>query len=92
MDYGPCYTDMGQAAVDAASATRSQLSSIGMAAKVGVTPMIGTNDVTCENFKTGDATVLVNYAQANSYIKTLAYWAQGADPNHSYINIFKTFH
>jgi len=92
MDYGPCYSDMGQAAVDAASATRSQLANIGLSAKVGVTPMIGTNDVTCEKFSTSDASVLVNYAQANSYIRLLAYWAQGADPNHSYINIFKTFH
>jgi hypothetical protein len=38
MDYGPCYSDMGQAAVDAANATRTQLSNIGMNAKVGVTP------------------------------------------------------
>jgi chitinase len=92
MDYGPCYTDMGQAAVDAASATRNQLSANGISAKVGVTPMIGVNDTTCEVFSTSDAQVLVNYAQANSYISLLAYWAMGADGAHSYINIFKTFH
>jgi hypothetical protein len=92
MDYGPCYSDMGQAAVDAASATRSQLSALGMSStKVGVTPMIGTNDVTCEKFSTNDANVLVNYAKANSYINLLAYWEQGADGSNSYINIFKTF-
>jgi len=61
-------------------------------AKVGVTPMIGVNDVTCENFRTSDASVLVNFAQANSFINLLAYWEQNADPNRSYINIFKTFH
>ncbi len=92
MDYGPCYTDMGQAAVDAANATRNQLSANGIAAKVGVTPMIGVNDTSCEVFSTSDAQVLVNYAQANSYISLLAYWAMGADGAHSYINIFKTFH
>ena len=92
MDYGPCYSDMGQAAIDAAAATRSQLAGIGLSAKVGVTPMIGVNDVTCENFTTSNAQQLVNYANANSYIRLLAYWAQGADPNHSYINIFKAFH
>jgi hypothetical protein len=91
MDYGPCYTDMGQAAIDAAAATRNQLASIGMNAKVGVTPMIGVNDTTCENFTTTNAQQLVTYANANSYIRLLAYWAQGADPSHSYINIFKTF-
>jgi chitinase len=92
MDYGPCYSDMGQAAIDAASATRNQLSSLGVSAQVGVTPMIGVNDVTCENFSTSDAQVLVNYAQANTYIGLLAYWEQSADANHAYINIFKTLH
>jgi chitinase len=91
MDYGPCYTDMGQAAIDAANATRNQLSTLGLNAKVGVTPMIGTNDVTCEKFTTTDASILVNYAKANSFINLLAYWVQDADGSHSYINIFKTF-
>jgi chitinase len=92
MDYGPCYTDMGQAAIDAAIATRSQLSSNGISAQVGVTPMIGVNDVTCENFTTANAQQLVTYANANSYIGLLAYWAVGADPGNAYLNIFKTFH
>jgi chitinase len=91
MDYGPCYGDMGQAAVDAAAATRSQLSSNGLSSSVGVTPMIGVNDTTCENFTTSDANVLVNYAKANSYISLLAYWEQTVDSSDSYINIFKTF-
>ena len=92
MDYGPCYTDMGQAAIDAANATRNQLSANGISAAVGVTPMIGVNDTTCENFTTTNMQQLVNYAQSNSYITLLAYWAQGADGAHSYINIAKTFH
>jgi chitinase len=92
MDYGPCYTDMGQAAIDAAVATRSQLSSNGISALVGVTPMIGVNDTTCENFTTANAQQLVTYANANSYIGLLAYWAVGADPSNAYLNIFKTFH
>ena len=92
MDYGPCYTDMGQAAIDAANVTKNQIAANGINAKVGVTPMIGVNDVTCENFTTANMQQLVNYAQANSYISLLAYWAQGADPNRTYINIAKTFH
>ncbi len=75
MDYGPCYTDMGQAAIDAAVATHNQLTSNAISAKVGVTPMIGVNDVSCENFTTANASQLVTYAQANSYISLLAYWA-----------------
>lgn len=92
MDYGPCYTDMGQAAIDAAVATKNQLSANGISASVGVTPMIGVNDVTCENFTTSNASQLTTYAQSNSYISLLAYWAVGADPGNSYLNIFKTFH
>ncbi len=93
MDYGPCYSDMGQAAVDAANATNNQLTSNGISAAVGVTPMIGVNDTTCEVFSTSDANILVNYAQSHSYISLLAFWAVGADTNnHDYLNIFKTFH
>ncbi len=92
MDYGPCYSDMGQAAIDAANATQNQLVNNGISAKVGVTPMIGVNDVTCEVFRSSDASLLVNYAQSHSFISLLAYWSQDADPNHTYINIFKTFH
>jgi len=54
--------------------------------------MIGTNDVTCEVFRSTDASLLVNYAQNHSFISLLAYWSQDADSNHTYINIFKTFH
>jgi chitinase len=92
MDYGPCYSDMGQAAIDAASATRSQLASIGLAADVGVTPMIGTNDVTCEKFTTANAQQLESFAEANSYVRTLGFWAIGADPNHAYLGVFHPFH
>ncbi|MGZ3416793.1 MAG: RICIN domain-containing protein [Polyangiales bacterium] len=92
MDYGPCYSDMGQAGVDAAKATNGQLSTLGLSAKVGVTPMIGTNDVSCEKFSTSDSHVLVDWAQTNSFIQLLAYWVQDSDPSHSYIDVFKTFH
>jgi chitinase len=92
MDYGPCYSDMGQAAIDAANATRSQLSSNGISAKVGITPMTGINDITCENFSTANASQLVSFAQANSFVRTLGYWSLDRDGSRAYLNIFKTFH
>jgi hypothetical protein len=93
MDYGPCYTDMGQAAIDSANGARSNLSSIGMAASVGVTPMIGTNDTTCEVFSVANGQQLVAYAQANPFIRTLAYWETGADTStDSYLKTFHPFH
>src|SRR5262249_44152335 len=87
MDYGPCYTDMGQAAIDAANGAHSQTG-----LSIGVTPMIGVNDTTCENFTTNDANILVNWAQGQGFVNLLAYWVQASDPSHSYINIFKSFH
>jgi chitinase len=92
MDYGPCFSDMGQAAIDAANATRSQLSSIGLGASVGVTPMAGVNDVTCENFTTANAQQLASFAQSNGFVRTLGYWALGSDPSHAYLKIFHSLH
>ncbi len=92
MDYGACNVDMGQAAINAAAGTRSQLASIGMSAQVGVTPMIGVNDTACENFTLGNAQELVSYAQAHDYVALLAYWAIGADSGYHYLDLFKSFH
>jgi chitinase len=92
MDYGPCYSDMGQAAIDAATATQGQLSSNGLGAAVGITPMIGTNDVACENFTTSNAKQLVTWAQGASNVRTLGFWAIGADPGHIYLGDFHAFH
>jgi hypothetical protein len=92
MDYGPCYSDMGQAAIDAAAATQKQLANNGLSSSVGVTPMIGVNDVACEVFSTQNAQELVVAAQAAPAIRLLAYWATGADSNNAYLNIFHSFH
>ncbi|MDB4982420.1 MAG: hypothetical protein JWM82_3172 [Myxococcales bacterium] len=92
MDYGSCNLDMGKAATDAATATRAQLQKLGVAAAVGVTPMIGVNDTQCENFSTANATTLVDFANASDFVGLLAFWAVGADDSkHGYLNIFKAF-
>jgi chitinase len=91
MDYGPCYTDMGQAAVDAANATRAQLTTLGLGASVGVTPMIGKNDVACETFSVADAHTLVAFASASAFVRSLGYWELGNDANHDYLTVFHGF-
>jgi hypothetical protein len=91
MDYGTCNIDMGQAAISAASSTKTQLATLGLTSKVGITPMLGVNDVACENFTLANAQAVLTYANANSYIGFLGFWAMGLDPNHSYLNIFKQF-
>jgi hypothetical protein len=91
MDYGSCNIDMGKAATDAATATRAQLKTLGLTSAVGVTPMVGVNDTKCETFTTGNATTLVDFANASDFVDLLAFWAVGADGNHAYLNIFKSF-
>ncbi len=82
MDYGsPVPTGaMGPNAVAAASGALCQLKSLGLPARVGITPMIGVNDTPGETFTLDDAQVVVNYALANSnVVGLLAFWSVGRD-------------
>ena len=85
MDYGPAYSDdMGQYAIQAATATQAQLKGVlGLSdaaawKAVAVTPMIGVNDVTSEIFTVSDATQLVDFAAAQG-IGRLAMWSATRD-------------
>jgi hypothetical protein len=82
MDYGlPLPTGaMGPNAVAAASAAVCQLKSLGLNARIGITPMIGVNDSAGETFTLDDAQVVLHYAQANSnVVALLAFWSVGRD-------------
>lgn len=85
MDYGPAYSgDMGEYAVQAATATQAQLKGVlGLSDSaawkaVAVTPMIGVNDVTTEIFKVDDATQLVNFAKSKG-LGWLSMWSSTRD-------------
>ncbi|MCX4695317.1 cellulose binding domain-containing protein [Streptomyces sp. NBC_01408] len=85
MDYGPAYSgDMGQYAIQAATATQAQLKGVlGLSdaaawKAVAVTPMIGVNDVVSEIFTVEDATQLVDFAAAKG-IGRLAMWSSTRD-------------
>ena len=84
MDYGPSM-DMGQAAVNAATALHGQLGQIWTSktsdqlwAMEGNTPMIGVNDSQNEIFTTGNASTLESFAASHG-IQLLAFWALGRD-------------
>jgi hypothetical protein len=82
MDYGPPVLTgaMGANAVAAASGAAQQLKSLGMTARIGITPMIGINDTPGETFTLDDAQVVVNYALANgNTVALLAFWSIGRD-------------
>ncbi|WP_405629285.1 cellulose binding domain-containing protein [Streptomyces sp. NBC_00016] len=85
MDYGPAYSgDMGTYAEQAATATQAQVKSVlGLSDSaawkaVGVTPMIGVNDVTSEIFKVDDATQLVAFAKVKG-LGPLSMWSATRD-------------
>jgi hypothetical protein len=74
MNYGDGTTDMGTAAIAAAKATGAQLGSVPAYAfltsaqrlsLVGVTPMVGLNDIPREVFTLADATKVGAFARAN---------------------------
>jgi hypothetical protein len=90
MNYGngaapPSLKTMGQYAIDAANASFSQLSelhrSFGLGFgwnQLGVTPMIGVNDITSEVFTTTDAQLLEDFAREKS-LGMLSMWSIARD-------------
>ncbi|MET7611557.1 glycoside hydrolase family 18 protein [Streptomyces seoulensis] len=85
MDYGPAYSgDMGDYAIQAATATQAQIKGVLALSEddawktVGVTPMIGVNDVSTEVFKVDDASQLVDFAKSKG-IGSLSMWSGTRD-------------
>jgi hypothetical protein len=74
MDYGGANNAMGQAAISAAQGTRSQTGS-----NIGITPMIGQNDSAGEIFSLSNASEVLNFANANSYVNMIAMWSANRD-------------
>ena len=79
MDYAISGEEMGNAATEAAAATEAQIQAAGLSSTLGITPMIGQNDSSGEIFTLADATTLLNFANANSYVTRLAMWSVGRD-------------
>jgi hypothetical protein len=75
---------MGTYAVDAVKSTARQLKNIHFPlganpyASIGVTPMIGVNDVATEIFEPSDAQTLLAWAQPNG-VGRIAFWAAQRD-------------
>ncbi|MFJ4198224.1 cellulose binding domain-containing protein [Streptomyces sviceus] len=85
MDYGASYSgDMGTYAEQAATATQAQVKGVlGLSDSaawkaIGVTPMIGVNDVASEIFKVDDASQLVAFAKAKG-LGGLSMWSATRD-------------
>ncbi len=81
MDYGGSADPktMGKNAIDAAQSALKQLDGIGMSAELGITPMIGVNDVQPEVFTLTDARTVFDFAQDDPRITRLSFWSLGRD-------------
>ena len=69
----------GQHAIDAANAALKQLQSLGIDAPLGLTPMIGMNDVSPQVFTLEDAGKMLRYAKSNGRIRRIAMWSVARD-------------
>ncbi|HET9894573.1 MAG TPA: carbohydrate binding domain-containing protein [Streptosporangiaceae bacterium] len=85
MDYGASFdtagSDMGSYAIEAAQDTLSFAKTVWPSdtfANIGVTPMIGINDDSAEDFTEADARSLVSFAQAN-HLGRLSFWSVDRD-------------
>jgi len=73
MDYGGSYNqDMGNYAIQAANSVANQIKQIvpsmpdsKIMKLIGITPMIGLNDITTENFTLEDAQQVASYVRKN---------------------------
>ena len=73
---------MGAYTIQAASATYQQAQAAGLTTShIGITPMIGKNDVEDEVFTLSDATEVVQWAQQTSWMRVLAFWSVNRDNN-----------
>lgn len=82
MDYGFPVPNgaMGPDSISSVGAAWCQMKAAGLNARIGITPMIGTNDTTTETFTLADAQVVYAYAQANpNIVGLLSFWSVGRD-------------
>jgi chitinase/chitodextrinase len=84
MDYGDWAAPnpdgkMGDYAIQAAENTYKQCQRLGISPKIGITPMIGKNDLATETFYLNDATKILNFAQSTSWMGLLSMWSVNRD-------------
>ena len=84
MDFGNYYapngkTDMAKYCIQCIQSVKDQLTNLNISSKIGVTPMIGVNDIQDEIFTLDNATELINYCYKNDNIKLLSFWCINRD-------------
>ena len=81
-DYGSAIDNGGKEALDAmdaAQATESQIGAAGLSATVGITVMVGVNDVNPEVFHLSDVQPVLQFANSTGYVSRLSLWSISRD-------------
>jgi hypothetical protein len=80
MCYGNGETQMGKAAISAATATKKQCDDLGLDyTGVGITPQIGKNDTPNETFTINNAKEVIAFVEKTPWVIFTAFWAVGLD-------------
>ena len=66
-------------AIQGATAAYDYIQKVGILATIGITPMIGQNDVPTEFFQSADASQLVTWAKKNPWVSLLSFWSANRD-------------
>ena len=102
MNYGDYFSrgkTMGSLAIQACMSVFNQIQSIGMhSTSIGITPMLGHNDVQGEIFTIQDASQVTHFAKNTPWISRVSFWSINRDmnassglntPDFSFSNVFK---
>jgi hypothetical protein len=80
MDFGGTNENQATLSEEGAAALKSQIQSAGLTSTVGLTFLPGTSDDSPPQYFTlANATTMLNFAQANSYITMLSFWELNRD-------------
>jgi chitinase len=80
MDFGANGANQATETEEGAAALKSQIQAAGLTSTVGLTVLPGTSDDSpAQYFTLANATTVVNFANANSYITMLSFWELNRD-------------
>jgi hypothetical protein len=81
MDYGGAADPqaMGAHAISAVNGATAQMLDNGIRARIGIIPMIGSNDTKPEVFSLSDARMVADWAQSNPVVTRLSMWSVDRD-------------
>jgi outer membrane biogenesis lipoprotein LolB len=84
-DFGNPGTDVGTETTQGIAALEAQVQSLGINSTIGICTLIGISDQPIEHFTLADATTVLNFAKAHSYVTLLSFWEllrdNGSCPN-----------